>query len=88
MVLIMDNIEFVIIKDIPIFPMQQSPNPSKRIVDGGSSKGKNDNTTKKAQGEAALSIFFEEKERKKFIQKEQEVNWQGTKCCKASWSKA
>ena len=46
MVLIMDNIEFVIIKNIPIFPMQQSQNPSKRIVDGGSSKENNVNTTK------------------------------------------
>ena len=84
MVLIMDNIEFVIIKDIPIFPMQRSPNPSKRIDDGGSSKGKNTNTTKQAQGEDALSFFFEEQERKKFIQKEQKVHLKGTKCCKAS----
>ena len=88
MVLILDNIEFVIIKDIPIFPMQRSPNPSKRIVDGGSSKGNDVNTTKQAQGEVVLSFFFEEQERNKFIQKEQEVNWQGIKCCKVSWSKA
>ena len=65
----MDNIEFVIIKDIPIFPMQRSPNPSKRIVDGGPSKGKNANTNKHAQGEVALSFFFEEQMRKKFKQK-------------------
>ena len=84
MVLILDNIEFVIIKDIPIFTMQRSPNPSKRIVDGGSSKGKNANTTKQAPGEASLIFFFEEQERKKFIQKEQEAHWQGTKCRKAS----
>ena len=33
-------------------------------------KEKNANTTKQAQGEAALSFFFEGQERKKFIQKE------------------